>query len=165
MIRNGSPNSLSTDSDEFFCGAFVRGTEPAKKLNVKNPQLQTSRSIRTEALGNYHTFIHSLSGTANYHKKSDSNKPTLPSGYGRQEPIIPFDFIDLNLPINLFKVTATVEIVRTTEDQRINRDSPSRASLQKFLQCRHRRWWLALWMCRIHRRMWVHSTWMNHEGF
>ena len=45
---------------------------------------------------------------------SDSNGPTIPYGYGRQDPIVPPSLNDLNLPANTFNILATVEVVHPT---------------------------------------------------
>ena len=47
---------------------------------------------------------------------SDSNKPTMPYGFGRQLPSIPPGLIDLNLPPNLFIILATMAIANPTAE-------------------------------------------------
>ena len=42
---------------------------------------------------------------------SDSNEPTMPYGFGRQLPIIPPGFNDLNLPPNPSNILATMAVV------------------------------------------------------
>ena len=45
---------------------------------------------------------------------SDSNEPTIPYGYGKQDPIVPPSLNDLNLPDNPFNILATMELVHPT---------------------------------------------------
>ena len=53
----------------------------------------------------------------------DSNEPTMPSGFGRQLPIVPLSLNDLNLPPNPFNILATMAVVDHTED--VNNDGYS----------------------------------------
>ena len=46
---------------------------------------------------------------------SDSNDPTIPYGFGSQQPIVPPSFNDLNLPPNPFNVLATMAVVRVDD--------------------------------------------------
>ena len=48
--------------------------------------------------------------------ESDSNKPTMLYGFGRQLPIIPPSLNSLNLPPNPFKILATIRVVNRAED-------------------------------------------------
>ena len=43
---------------------------------------------------------------------SDSNNPTIPYGFGNQQPIAPPSLNDLNLPPNPFNVQATMAVIR-----------------------------------------------------
>ena len=43
---------------------------------------------------------------------SDSNDPTIPYGFGSQQPIVPPSLNDLNLPPSPFNVLATMAVVR-----------------------------------------------------
>ena len=43
---------------------------------------------------------------------SDSNDPTIPNGFGSQQPIVPPSLNDLNLPPNPLNVLATMAVVR-----------------------------------------------------
>ena len=47
---------------------------------------------------------------------SDSNEPTIPHGFGNQNPKIPTSLNDLNLPHNPLNVLATVTVIRQDED-------------------------------------------------
>ena len=53
---------------------------------------------------------------------SDSNKPTFPSRFGHQNPIVPPSLNDLNLPHNPFNVLATKAVIR--QDQEDSPQSP-----------------------------------------
>ena len=46
---------------------------------------------------------------------SDSNDPTIPYGFGSQQPIVPPSLNDLNLPPNPFNVLATLAIIRADD--------------------------------------------------
>ena len=49
---------------------------------------------------------------------SYSNEPTIPYGYGRQEPIIVLSLDDLNFPANPFNVLATLAVIQPDEENR-----------------------------------------------
>ena len=55
-------------------------------------------------------------------KDSDSTEPTLPYRLGKQNPIIPPSFNDLNLPHNPFNVLATVAVIQ--QDNEYSPQSP-----------------------------------------
>ena len=55
---------------------------------------------------------------------SDSNKPTMPYGFGRQLPSIPPSLNGLNLPPNLFNILATRAPVNPTGDGHDDNYSP-----------------------------------------
>ena len=59
----------------------------------------------------------------------DSNEPTIPYGFGRQLPIVPPSLNDLNLPVNPFKILATMAIVTQTQDdnEQYSPESPERS--------------------------------------
>ena len=46
---------------------------------------------------------------------SDSNDPTIPYGFGNQQPIVPLSLNDLNLPPNPFNVLATMAVIRADD--------------------------------------------------
>ena len=46
---------------------------------------------------------------------SDSNDPTMPYGFGNQQPLVPPSLNDLNLPPNPFSVLATMAVIRDDE--------------------------------------------------
>ena len=45
---------------------------------------------------------------------SDSNEPTIPLAYGRQDPIVPPSLRNLNMPANPFNQLSTMEVVHPT---------------------------------------------------
>ena len=47
---------------------------------------------------------------------SDSNDPTMPYGFGNQQPIVPPSLNDLNLPPNPFNVLATMAVIRVDDE-------------------------------------------------
>ena len=55
---------------------------------------------------------------------TDSNKPTMPYGFGRQLPSIPPNLNDLNLPPNPFAILATMVLVKPTEGGHDEKYSP-----------------------------------------
>ena len=46
---------------------------------------------------------------------SDSNDPTIPYGFGSQQPIVPPSLNDLNLPPNPFNVLATIPVIQADD--------------------------------------------------
>ena len=56
---------------------------------------------------------------------SDSNEPTIPYGFGSQQPILPPSLNDLNLPPNLFNVLATITVIRADDAYSIQSPEPS----------------------------------------
>ena len=48
--------------------------------------------------------------------ESDSNDPTMPYGFGNQQPIVPPSLNDLNLPPNPFNVLATMAVIRVDDE-------------------------------------------------
>ena len=47
---------------------------------------------------------------------SNSNDPTMPYGFGNQQPIVPPSLNDLNLPPNPFNVLATMTVIRGNDE-------------------------------------------------
>ena len=52
------------------------------------------------------------------------NNPTVPYGYGRQNPAIPLSLNDLNKPPNPFSILATMAVLPPTVQQYNDRESP-----------------------------------------
>ena len=47
---------------------------------------------------------------------SDSNDPTMPYGFGNQQPVLPPSLNDLNLPPNPFNIQATMAVIRLDDE-------------------------------------------------
>ena len=56
---------------------------------------------------------------------SDSNDPTIPYGFGSQQPIVQHSLNDLNLPPNLFNVLATMAVVRADGANSLHSPEPT----------------------------------------
>jgi len=56
---------------------------------------------------------------------SDSNDPTIPYGFGNQQPIVPQSLNDLNLPPNPFNVLATMAVIRVDDEYSPQSPEPS----------------------------------------
>ena len=56
---------------------------------------------------------------------SDSNDPTMPYGFGNQQPIGPPSLNDLNLPPNPFNMLATTAVIRGNDGQSPQSQEPS----------------------------------------
>ena len=56
--------------------------------------------------------------------RDDSNDPTIPYGFGIQQPIIPPSLRDLHLPSNPFNTLATMAVVQADPTQREENYSP-----------------------------------------
>ena len=54
---------------------------------------------------------------------SDSNEPTMPYGFGSQNPIVPANLNDLNLPPNHFNVLTSIAVIRADEEYSSNHRS------------------------------------------
>ena len=60
---------------------------------------------------------------------SDSNDPTIPYGFGSQQPIVPPSLNDLNLPPNPFNVLGTMAVIRADDAYSPQSPEPSIPSL------------------------------------
>ena len=56
---------------------------------------------------------------------SDSNDPTIPYGFGSQQPLVPPSLNDLNLPPNPFNVQATMAVIRADDEYSPQSPEPS----------------------------------------
>ena len=113
----------STDSDVFYVEHSSAESSPIRNnfpANLNSTQL--SGAMEREAI-----TIFSVASpepqlvTIN----SDSNEPTLPYGFVHQNPIVPPNLNDLNLPPNLFNVLATVAVIRQDEEDSLQSPEPS----------------------------------------
>ena len=112
----------STDSDVFYLEQI--SNEPSPQRN-SSPGILNS----TERPEHHATRMPSISTTASpqpytFTINDDSNKPTIPYGFGRQLPINPPTVNDLNLPPNPFNILATMAIANNTGDANDNNYSP-----------------------------------------
>ena len=92
---------------------IVNRVEPTKRN--KTPQILNSTEL-SGAPAIEHITLSSVASpepqliTIHLH----SNEPTIPYGYGRQDPIVSTILNNLNLPANPFNKLATVEVVHPT---------------------------------------------------
>ena len=139
---------ISTDSDDFDVEQSVnnqsiptpntpivlKSTEisgdDAREM-ISSPQSINSPNIlnSTEISQAYAARMSSVSSIASAKPQfftidDNSNKPTIPYGFGRQLPIVPPSLNDLNLPPNPFNILATMAIANNTEDANNNNYSP-----------------------------------------
>ena len=107
---NISLDSSSTESDVFYVEpSSVEGSP----IRNNTPALLNS----TEISGAMERDVITISSVASPEPRivtldSDSNDPTIPYGFGSQQPIVPPSLNDLNLPPNPFNVLATMAVVR-----------------------------------------------------
>ena len=120
---NISLDSSSTESDVFYVeqssveGSPIQNNTPAI-LNV------------TEISGAMETEVITISSVASPEPRivtldSDTNDPTIPYGFGSQQPIVPPSLKDLNLPPNPFNVLATMAVVRVDDAYSPHSPEPS----------------------------------------
>ena len=114
IIMNISLDSCSTESDLFYVeqisteGSPIRNNTPA----ILN-STEISRAMEREII--------TISSVASPEPRivtqdSDSNDPTMPYGFGNQQPIVPPSLNDLNLPPNPFNVLATIAVIRVDDE-------------------------------------------------
>ena len=115
--------NLSTYSDVFYVkqssaeGSPIRNNTPA----ILN-STEISEPIEKEVI--------TISPVASPEPRSvtldsDSNDPTIPYGFGSQQPIVPPSLNDLNLPPNSFNVLATMAVVRVNDAYSPQSSEPS----------------------------------------
>ena len=114
IIMNISPDSCSTESDVFYVEQTSREGSP-----IRNNTLAILNS--TEISGAMEREVITISSVASPEPRivtldSDSNDPTMPYGFGNQQPIVPPSLNDLNLPPNPFNVLATMAIIRVDDE-------------------------------------------------
>ena len=120
---NISLDSSSTESDVFYVeqssveGSPIRNNTPAV-LNL------------TEISGAMEREVITISSVASPEPRivtldSHSNDPTIPYGFGSQQPIVPPSLNDLNLPPSPFNVLATMAVVRVDDAYSPHSPEPS----------------------------------------
>ena len=112
MYRNPSSNS-STDSDVFY---VEQSSIEGSPIRNKTPAILNS----TEITGAMEREVITISSVASPEPRivtldDDSNDPTIPYGFGSQQPIVPPSLNDLNLAPNPFNVLATMAVVRVND--------------------------------------------------
>ena len=110
---NLSLDSSSTESDVFYVEQLSEEGSPIRK---KTPAILNS----TEISGAMERGVITISSVASPEPRivtldSDTNDPTIPYGFGSQQPIVPPSLNDLNLPPNPFKVPATMAVIRADD--------------------------------------------------
>ena len=117
---NLSLDSSSTESDVFY---VEQSSEEGSFIQNNTPTILNS----TELSGAMKRDVITISSVASPGPRivtpdSDSNDPTIPYGFGSQQPIVPPSLNDLNLPPNPFNVLATIAVSRA--DDAYSRQSP-----------------------------------------
>ena len=106
-------DSSSTESDVFYVeqssleGNPIRNNTPAILNSTEISGAMEREVITISSLASPEPRIVTLD--------SDSNDPTIPYGFGSQQPIVPPSLNDLFLPPNPFNVLATIAVVRVDD--------------------------------------------------
>ena len=114
IIMNISLDSCSTEFDVLY--VEQTSTEGSSSRN-NTPAILSS----TEISGAMEREVITISSVASPEPRivtldSDSNDPTMPYGFGDQQPIVPPSLNDLNLPPNPFNVLATMAVIRVDDE-------------------------------------------------
>ena len=112
----------SIDSDVFFVEQLS---------SESNPQRNNSGTTlnSTELSGIYRREMSTLSSVT-FHEQDivtlndDSNDPTVPYGFGVQQPIVPPSLNDVKVPPNPFSILATRAVVQPNSTQHDDNCSP-----------------------------------------
>ena len=107
---NISLDSSSTEADVFY---VEQSSVEGSPIQNKTPAILNS----TEISGAMEREVITISSVAspeprNVTLDSDSNDPTIPYGFGSQQPIVAPSLNDLNLPRNPFIVLATMAVIQ-----------------------------------------------------
>ena len=111
---NISLDSCSTESDVFYLEQTSTEGSPIRNIT---PAILNS----TEISGAMEREVITYSSVASPEPRivtldSDSNDPTMPYGFGNQQPIVPPSLNDFNLPPNPFNVLATMAVIRVDDE-------------------------------------------------
>ena len=111
---NISLDSCSAESDVFYVEQTSTEGSPIRN---KTPAILNS----TEISGAMEREVITLSSVASPEPRivtldSDSNDPTMPYGFGNQQPIVLPSLNDLDLPPNPFNVLATMAVIRVDDE-------------------------------------------------
>ena len=110
---NTSLNSFPTESDVFYVeessleGSPIRNNTPAILNSTEISGAKERKVITISSVASPEPRIVTLD--------SDSNDPTIPYGFGSQQPIVRPSLNDLNLSPNPFNVLATMAVVRVDD--------------------------------------------------
>ena len=120
---NISLDSCSTESEVFYVDQTSTEGSP---LRNNTPAFLNS----TEITGAMEREVITISSVASPEPRiltldSDSNDPTLPYGFGNQQPVVPPSPNDLNLPTNPSNVLATVAVIRVDGEYSPQSPEPS----------------------------------------
>ena len=107
----------------MFFGEEI-SNEPSPRRNNSPKILNSTETSHTHTAGKP-----SVSSTAFPEPQiltihGNSNEPTMPYGFGRQLPLIPPSWKDLNLPSNPYNILATMAVVNNTHDGNNDNYSP-----------------------------------------
>ena len=111
---NISPDSCSTESDVFYVeqtsaeGSPIRNSTPAILNSTEISGAMEREVITITSVASPKPRIVTLD--------SDSNEPTMPYGFGNQQPIVPPSLNDINLPPIPFNVLATMAVIRVDDE-------------------------------------------------
>ena len=120
---NISLDSCSTQSDVFYVEQTsterspIRNNTPAILNSTEISAAMDREVITISSFASPEPRIVTLD--------SDSNDPTMPYGFGIQQPIVPPSLNDLNLPPNPFNVLATTAVIRADEHYSPKSPEPS----------------------------------------
>ena len=111
---NISLEKCSKESDVFYVKQTSTEVSPIRN---NTPAILNS----TEISGAMEREVITISSVASPEPRivtldSDSNDPTMPHGFGNQQPIVPPNLNDLNLPPNPFNVLATMAVIRVDDE-------------------------------------------------
>ena len=116
-------DSSSTESDVFYVERSSEENSPSRNnIPVVLNSTHTSGAMARETI--------TISAVASLEPDfvtfdSDSNEPTFMNGFGSQHPIVPPRLNDFNLPPNLFKVLATMAVIRADVEYSPQSPEPS----------------------------------------
>ena len=124
---NISLDSCSTELDVFYVeqtsteGSPIRNNTPAILNSTEISGAMDREVITISSVASPESRIVTLD--------SDSNDPTIPYGFGNQQPIVPPRLNDLNLPPNPFNVLATMAVIQENDAFSPKSPEPSIPSL------------------------------------
>ena len=111
-----SLDPYSTESDVFYVeqtsteGNPIQSNTPAILNSTEISKAMEKEVITISTVASPEPHIVTLD--------SDSNDPTMPYGFGSQQPIVPPSLNDLNRPPNPFNVLATMAVIQADEHYR-----------------------------------------------